>query len=68
MDPFIVVAAVLLVVFGTGAALAWWYLVKRAAPYRDERSSGARAEQADTSEVIVLPPAGARGPGGRSES
>ncbi|HVU64886.1 MAG TPA: hypothetical protein VHC70_12975 [Phycisphaerales bacterium] len=57
MDPFIVVVGLLLLVFGTAAALAWWYLVKRAAPYEDETSPAPGSRRAsDGAEVIVLPP------------
>jgi hypothetical protein len=73
MDPFIVVVGALLIVFGTAAALAWWYLVKRAAPYQDEQRGGERGrtsgtDSADGAEVIVLPSPGAGKSGGRSEA
>jgi hypothetical protein len=67
MDPFIVVVGLLLIVFGTAAALVWWRLVKRAAPYQDEQSEHSGSNTRGDSEVIVLPPTGAAKPGARSE-
>ncbi len=54
MDPFVIVVGVLLLVVATPIAMAWWYLARKTAPYRDEDGAPRVAAKRDEAEVIVI--------------
>lgn len=59
MDPFNIIVGLLVLVLGSLAAIWWWRLAKKIAPYRDELDEPTRSKaEADEGEVIVLPPQG----------
>lgn len=54
MDPFNIVVGLLVLVLGSLAAVWWWRLARRIAPYRDEVGSEGHDSKADEGEVIVI--------------
>ncbi len=68
MDPFNIIVGLLVLVLGSLAAIWWWRLARKIAPYRDEVDGETKRDNRDDEgEVIVLPPDGG-GSSGRQAS
>ncbi|HMN42110.1 MAG TPA: hypothetical protein PKE29_14795 [Phycisphaerales bacterium] len=62
MPWFIIIVAMLILLFATPIALWWWRLVNKAAPYRDARRGDRGADAGEgPREIIITPPAGPPG-------